>query len=58
MADILGVSESMYSKYEQGQNFLQPNHFQILAQFNVNLHYLIAGVGPMFTSGRPVFPPC
>lgn len=56
MANVLGLPPSTYKKYEQGTIFLPPSLFRKLAELDVNIHYLMIGVGDVFMHGRPMIP--
>ena len=53
MADIIGIKENSYYKYEDGSRFPRPDVLEsILNKLNLNLNYLIAGKGPVFIRDR------
>lgn len=53
VAEILGMNQTQYSRYELGKQELPMHHFRTLAQFyNVSLDYL-AGLIP---TPKPLYP--
>lgn len=55
-ATSINVDQSHYSKVEKGQrNLSEENYKDISTIHGINLNWLLAGEGPMLTSGQEVF---
>lgn len=52
-AYLFGMPQTTYAKYETGGGVPDELKFELSQKYNINIHWLVTGQGPMYIDGEP-----